>query len=96
MMQDGWLHIMTNRPNGTLYVGATTDLVRRAWEHRVGVADGFTKQYDQYRLAMPSGTMTFSPPSSTRGTSSTGLAGESSRLILNDNPGWDDLYNHLA
>ena len=48
--QDGWLHIMSNRPNGTLCVGATTDLARRAWEHRIGVADGFTKQYDQYRL----------------------------------------------
>jgi putative endonuclease len=36
---------MTNRPNGTLYVGVTSDIARRAWEHREGVADGFTKQY---------------------------------------------------
>ena len=35
---------MTNRPNGTLYVGTTTDLSRRVWEHRNGVADGFTKK----------------------------------------------------
>ena len=32
---------MTNRRNGTLYVGTTTDLARRAWEHRTGVAAGF-------------------------------------------------------
>jgi len=42
-MQGGWVYIMTSRPNGTLYVGVTSDLARRAWEHREGVADGFTK-----------------------------------------------------
>src|SRR6516162_3122418 len=44
-MQGGWVYIMTNRPNGTLYVGVTSDLARRLWEHREGVADGFTKKY---------------------------------------------------
>ena len=44
------MYIMTNRPNGTLYVGVTANLARRAWEHREGVADGFTKQYDLKRL----------------------------------------------
>ncbi|MGA7265700.1 MAG: hypothetical protein WCB44_10170 [Stellaceae bacterium] len=33
---------MTNRPNGTLYVGVTDDLARRAWEHRMGLLEGFT------------------------------------------------------
>jgi putative endonuclease len=41
---------MTNRPNGTLYLGTTTDIARRAWEHREGVADGFTKKYGLKRL----------------------------------------------
>jgi putative endonuclease len=49
-MKGGWVYIMTNRPNGTLYVGTTTDLARRAWEHRVGVVQGFTKQYGLTRL----------------------------------------------
>jgi putative endonuclease len=44
-MSRGWVHIVTNRRNGTLYVGATVDLARRAWEHRKGVAHGFTKRY---------------------------------------------------
>ena len=43
---------MTNRVNGTLYVGSATHLARRAWEHREGVADGFTKQYGLKRLRL--------------------------------------------
>ena len=46
-MQGGWVYIMTN---GTLYVGVTSDLARRAWEHRTGAADGFTKRYGLKRL----------------------------------------------
>lgn len=44
-MKGGWVYIMTNRPHGTLYVGVTSDLARRAWEHRDGVVEGFTKRY---------------------------------------------------
>ena len=46
----GWVYIMTNRPNGTLYVGVTSNLPRRIWEHREGLLDGFTKRYGVTRL----------------------------------------------
>jgi putative endonuclease len=36
---------MCNQPYGTLYIGVTADLKRRAWEHREGLVDGFTKKY---------------------------------------------------
>ena len=49
-MRGGWVYIVTNRPNGTIYVGVTSDLGRRIWEHREGVADGFTKRYQLKRL----------------------------------------------
>jgi putative endonuclease len=49
-MRGGWIYIMTNRANGTLYVGVTSDLVRRVSEHREGVVDGFTKKYGLKRL----------------------------------------------
>ena len=45
-----WVYIMTNRRNGTLYVGSTIDLAKRAWEHRESVVDGFTKTYGLKRL----------------------------------------------
>ena len=44
-MAGGWVYIMTNKPRGTLYVGVTADLARRAWEHRDGHVKGFTKKY---------------------------------------------------
>jgi putative endonuclease len=44
-MRGGWVYIMTNRPNGTLYVGVTADIARRAYAHREGLCEGFTKRY---------------------------------------------------
>jgi putative endonuclease len=44
-MAGGFVYILTNRPNGTLYVGVTSDLVRRIHEHRSGFVDGFTKRH---------------------------------------------------
>ena len=42
---DFWVYILANRRGGTLYVGVTGDLVRRAFEHREGLVPGFTKRY---------------------------------------------------
>ena len=39
------VYILSSKPNGTLYVGVTSNLVQRAWQHREGVIDGFTKQH---------------------------------------------------
>jgi len=39
------VYIMASKRNGTLYTGVTSDLPQRAWQHRAGVADGFTKRY---------------------------------------------------
>ena len=36
---------MASKRNGTLYTGVTSNLVQRVWQHRDGVADGFTKRY---------------------------------------------------
>jgi putative endonuclease len=44
-MAGGWVYILTDRPNGILYVGVTSDLVRRIYEHRAGFVEGFTKRY---------------------------------------------------
>ena len=40
-----WVYFLASKPGGTLYVGVTNDRVRRIYEHREGLADGFTKRY---------------------------------------------------
>ena len=49
-MKGGYVYFMANKRDGTLYVGVTADLGRRAFEHREGLIDGFTKQHGLKRL----------------------------------------------
>ncbi|HEY1630031.1 MAG TPA: GIY-YIG nuclease family protein [Rhizomicrobium sp.] len=40
-----YVYILASQRNGTLYIGVTNDLLRRVWQHREGMAPGFTKKY---------------------------------------------------
>jgi len=50
MEKSSYVYMMANAPYGTLYVGSTTNLVQRIWQHREGVNEGFTKQHGLKRL----------------------------------------------
>ena len=45
MSKTYFVYIMASQRNGTLYIGVTSDLIRRSWEHREGLIPGFTKKY---------------------------------------------------
>lgn len=45
-MKQPAVYIMASRKNGTIYTGVTSNLVKRAYEHRCGLVKGFTKRYD--------------------------------------------------
>ena len=49
-MTPGFVYIMASGKNGTIYVGVTSDLVKRVHEHREGIIPGFTKKYACKRL----------------------------------------------
>jgi putative endonuclease len=94
-MLGGWVYIMMNKPNGTLYVGVTNDLVRWVWEHREGVGGAFTRRYGLHRLVY------FERHDDIR----TAIQRETSmkrwphawkvRVLAAGNPEWKDLYPGL-
>lgn len=45
LSRPGFVYIMASGRNGTLYIGSTDDLAKRAWQHREGVVGGFTRRY---------------------------------------------------
>jgi putative endonuclease len=44
------VYILASERNGTIYIGVTSDLVKRAWEHKNDTVDDFTKRYGVHRL----------------------------------------------
>ena len=51
MARQPCVYLMASRRNGTLYVGVTSDLMKRVWEHKSGAVEGFTKRYSVHKLA---------------------------------------------
>ena len=49
-MRTYYVYILASKRNGTLYIGVTNDLVRRVYEHKHDLVDGFTKRYGVHRL----------------------------------------------
>ncbi len=49
-MKQPCVYLLASRHNGTLYVGVTSDLVKRIWEHKENLIDGFTKRYAVHTL----------------------------------------------
>jgi putative endonuclease len=45
-MKTGYIYILTNKNHSVLYIGVTSDLVKRIYEHKNHVVDGFTKKYN--------------------------------------------------
>jgi putative endonuclease len=95
-LMGGWVYILTNRRNGTLYVGTTVDLARRVWEHREGVADGFTKRYGLRRLVYAEHHPNILSAKQREMNIKHRPRAWKVCLIHQDNPDWEDLYDRLA
>ncbi|MGA7004768.1 MAG: GIY-YIG nuclease family protein [Pseudolabrys sp.] len=96
MMSGGFIYIMTNRRNGTLYVGVTSDLVRRCYEHRNGLIRGFTKQYDLKQLVYFEQHDDIRSAIQREKTIKHWPRAWKARLIHGQNPEWRDLFDTLT
>jgi putative endonuclease len=95
-MLGGWVYIVTNRPNGTLYTGVTSNIARRAWEHREGVVDGFTKQYGLKRRVFVERHEDVRGAIRREKAIKEWRRAWKIRLILGRNPDWEDLYDQIS
>jgi putative endonuclease len=94
-MSGGWVYIMTNERNGTLYVGVTSDIARRAWENRSGQGDGFTKKYGLKRLVYAEQHDRIEDAIQREKRIKHWSRKWKLDLIEAQNPDWDDLYETL-
>ncbi|MFA5128710.1 MAG: GIY-YIG nuclease family protein [Patescibacteria group bacterium] len=94
-MKNYYVYIMTNRRNGTLYIGVTNDLTRRVYEHKHNLADGFTKKYNIHLLVYYEGTPNV--VSSIQREKQLKKWNRKWKLALIEkiNPEWEDLYNKI-
>ena len=90
------VYILASAKNGTLYIGVTSDLARRVWEHREAMIPGFTKRYDVKMLVHfeEFGDIGYAIDRETR------LKKWKRRwrleLIEKTNPDWNDLYETIT
>ncbi|NJL50879.1 MAG: GIY-YIG nuclease family protein [Blastochloris sp.] len=91
----GWVYILANRPNGTLYVGVTADLLRRVWQHRNHVTGGFTMRYGLTRLVYFEECATMPDAIQREKNIKHWPRAWKVRLIHAANPDWEDLYDSL-
>lgn len=91
-----WTYILCNKPHGTLYVGMTSNLPGQIYQHREGLADGFTKKHDIKRLVYFEQHETALAAIAREKTQKRWPRGWKIALIEKTNPRWDDLYNGIA
>jgi putative endonuclease len=96
MTSGAYIYILTNRAKGTLYIGATTDLVGRVYQHRLGVVEGFTQKYRLTRLVYFETYEELEGAFTRERQLKKWNRDWKIRLIERDNPNWDDLYPTIA
>ena len=90
-----YVYILASRRNGTLYVGVTNDLVRRVYEHKSDLVDGFTKRYGVHLLVYHENTGDVASAIQREKQIKKWNRAWKIKMIERMNPGWKDLYNEI-
>ena len=91
-----YTYILANRRRGTVYVGVTNDLIRRAYEHREGLVDGFTKTRGVKTLVFFEGHDDIEHAIAHEKRLKRWRRAWKVQLIERGNPDWRDLYDDLS
>lgn len=95
-MRQPAIYIIANKRNGTIYIGVTSNLPRRIWEHRNGVIEGFTKRYGCKILVFYGHHETMADAIAREKQLKGGSRKAKLKLIEAINPDWRDLYDQLT
>ena len=87
---------MASKRNGTLYIGTTSNLAQRVWQHKSDVAEGFTKRYRAHTLVWYEGHETMLNAIARERQLKEWHRDWKLELIERSNPSWRDLYEDLA
>jgi len=90
-----FVYIMTNKPNGVLYIGVTSNLIRRVYEHKNEIHEGFTKKYHLKMLVYYEYTDDIKSALQREKNLKHWVREWKVALIKTMNPEWQDLYENI-
>jgi len=91
-MKGGWLYVLANRYRGTLYVGVTSNIAARSWQHRTDRGSDFTRRYGVSRLVHAEEYPTITEAIAREKALKKWRREWKIELIEAANPDWDDLF----
>ena len=94
-MNSYFVYILASKRNGTLYIGVTNDLIKRVWQHKNNIADGFTKKYNIHLLVHFEETSDIESAIKREKQLKVWNRQWKINLIVKSNPDWKDLYPGL-
>ena len=94
-MKYGFVYILANKRNGTLYIGVTSQLKRRVYQHQAELVDGFSKKYGVHRLVYFEGPLEIDSAIQREKKLKRWHREWKLQLIEEKNPNWEDLYSKI-
>ena len=95
-MKSPAVYIMTNRANGVLYIGVTSNLIARVWQHREKRLDGFSSRYNLTQLVWYELHFTMESAILREKQLKAGNRARKCALVEGSNPNWLDLWHAVA
>lgn len=89
------VYILASKRNGTLYIGVTNDLIKRVWEHKNDLVEGFTKKYKVHTLVYYEQTIDVNSALAREKQLKKWNRQWKIQLIESVNPSWEDLYEDI-
>ncbi len=96
MKENFYVYILSSQTRGTLYVGVTSNLTKRVYEHKNGLVEGFTKKYGVHRLVYYEIAKDADTALSRERQMKKWNRAWKLRLIEEQNPEWADLFDSLT